>query len=343
MRSLLTAVLASSSLCALMLVTPAQAAFPGQNGRIAYAGVAGQQDGIYTLEPDGTAQQFLVPDAREPSWSPDGARLAVNGINGIHVVNADETGRATLTTEDVFRDDSHPDWSPDGSRIAFSRFFFFQIGAGSDIHTIGGDGTGEQFSLRGSDPAWSPDGQRFVFVKDTVTLEQDEVGNDVEIHDFDIGTANLDGTGFTAVTSGPDADFQPDWSPDGSQIVFSRRGSGLHIVNTDGSGLRFLMPGGSAPTWSPDGTRIAFSRGVFPAGEIYTVKVDGSDERHVTSSDDGIAAFDPDWESLQGPRREDYKNVSKFCAAERDFLGEQRFRARYGGGVNAHGKCVSRK
>jgi dienelactone hydrolase len=46
----------------------------------------------------------------------------------------------------------------------------------------------------------------------------------------------------------------------------------------------------------------------------------------------------------QPPVREDYKNASKFCAAERDFLGDSAFREKYGtgkNGANAHGKCVS--
>jgi X-Pro dipeptidyl-peptidase-like protein/prolyl oligopeptidase family protein len=44
----------------------------------------------------------------------------------------------------------------------------------------------------------------------------------------------------------------------------------------------------------------------------------------------------------QPPALEDYKNVSKFCKAEREFFGEQAFAARYGAkNANAHGKCVS--
>jgi hypothetical protein len=44
------------------------------------------------------------------------------------------------------------------------------------------------------------------------------------------------------------------------------------------------------------------------------------------------------------PRRSDYKNASKFCGAERDYLGAEAFAKRYGtngNGANAFGKCVS--
>jgi eukaryotic-like serine/threonine-protein kinase len=64
---------------------------------------------------------------------------------------------------------------------------------------------------------------------------------------------------------------QPDWSPDGSQIVFispceenreSYRGASLYIAKADGSNIEQLptVPGGDFdPAWSPDGTRILFT------------------------------------------------------------------------------------
>ena len=48
----------------------------------------------------------------------------------------------------------------------------------------------------------------------------------------------------------------------------------------------------------------------------------------------------------QPPVREDYKNASRFCKAERAFLGDEAFRQKYGAnrnGANAHGKCVSQQ
>jgi hypothetical protein len=51
----------------------------------------------------------------------------------------------------------------------------------------------------------------------------------------------------------------------------------------------------------------------------------------------------PDWQTIPGPNRSDYKNAAQFCKAERDFLGEETFRQKYGGGADAYGKCVSSK
>src|SRR5918992_2511316 len=66
----------------------------------------------------------------------------------------------------------------------------------------------------------------------------------------------------------------PQISPDGSQIIYTRRfvdkladrwESALWLVNADGSRNRFLLKGSNA-RWSPDGTRIAYTADGEPNG-----------------------------------------------------------------------------
>ncbi|HSB65101.1 MAG TPA: hypothetical protein VLD65_00900, partial [Anaerolineales bacterium] len=88
----------------------------------------------------------------------------------------------------------------------------------------------------------------------------------------EIWLMNIDGTGLIQVTNIPEGACQPNWSPDGTQLVFispcigggmiKYPGSSLFIINADGSGLTPLpsAPGGDYdPHWSPDGTLIAFT------------------------------------------------------------------------------------
>jgi dipeptidyl aminopeptidase/acylaminoacyl peptidase len=95
-------------------------------------------------------------------------------------------------------------------------------------------------------------------------------------------------------------------SPDGSQIVYTRRWvnaledkweSALWIVNADGSRNRFFAKGSSA-VWAPDGKRIAYLADGEPKGtQVFVRWVDGSGESsqitHVTQTP-GDLRWSPD-------------------------------------------------
>jgi Tol biopolymer transport system component len=82
----------------------------------------------------------------------------------------------------------------------------------------------------------------------------------------------------TRLTNTPTRDASPVWSPDGSQIAFSRDGN-IWVMNANGSAQRELMrdPVSSCCLdWSPDGSQIAFESERDGNAEIYVMDADAA-------------------------------------------------------------------
>ncbi len=109
---------------------------------------------------------------------------------------------------------------------------------------------------------------------------------------------NPDGTGLRQLTFGLVVDEAPDWSPNGTRIVFRRddlqkRWSGLFVLDVASGTLDRVADGGD-PAWSPDGTRIAFDTAQEGRCFIAVVDADGSNEIALTN-DRFHCPGDPDW------------------------------------------------
>ena len=107
-----------------------------------------------------------------------------------------------------------------------------------------------------------------------------------------------DGLEITNITFHPGIDGEPDWSPDGSRIVFTSDREGnedIYIVNADGTGVMQLTDHpapDTEPQWSPDGTRIAFTSARDPRAEVYVIDPDGTGLTRLTDGpddNDGLA------------------------------------------------------
>lgn len=124
----------------------------------------------------------------------------------------------------------------------------------------------------------------------------------------DLYTMESDGTDQVRRTSTADQELNPDWSPDGSRIAFSRIAATvpghyrihLYTMRADGSSVTRVTSGAPddwTPSWSPDGTRLVFSRWdpADDTGRIFAVDADGANLTQLTSASGTIGDASPDW------------------------------------------------
>lgn len=228
------------------------------------------------VRPDGGGYRELPG---QPSWSPDGSRLAVSLPDGNLLVGRGDGA-------DLRSIGSFPlpaSWSPDGSRFAFLR--------DGNVWIVGNDGIGARavtrFDLGGaSDALWSPAG-------DVLLVRRGSSWSIVAV----------EASGETRPLDIPREAEQATWSPDGRSISFLKRGadrdSTLIVQAADGRVIE-LESTEEAPVWSPDGRFLAVMSAVervtkslprytFLLPRIDVVRADGSGRRTMwTDESDGI-------------------------------------------------------
>jgi Tol biopolymer transport system component/predicted Ser/Thr protein kinase len=238
-------------------------------------------------------------DAVQPSWSPDGYRIAYwaqeGGRRDIWTMTADGSAPVRVT------DDPHLDWNPVWSPDAKYLYFCSDRGGTTNIWrirldsrsgrvlgepetvTTGGAGAREHFSF-------SKDGKSLVYVEALNRLNLRKIRFD--------GSGEIATGEPIAITQGTRWDTLPNVSPDGEWVAFSSadKQEDIYVVRNDGTELRQLTNDpfkDRLPRWSPDGTQIAFYSNRNGGYAIWTIHPDGSGLQKRT--EEGTVAPFPVW------------------------------------------------
>jgi dipeptidyl aminopeptidase/acylaminoacyl peptidase len=247
--------------------------------------------------------------------SPDGSEVAFswNRSGTFEIFSAPLDGERIYQLTGANERSVWPRWSPDAKQLAFLR----DRGGDErfDIWLVDRDGERERNltnepGVMHRDIAWSPDGTKLAY-----TANAGAKGFAVHVIDVTTGAKR-------ALTDGARDDLQPQWSPDGTLILFwSRRddvrtNADLYVVAaTGGDATRLETRGGKDgesidPRWSPDGTRISFTTDTRGRQEVaiatYAERSVGRIERMTESIHDEYGAvWRPDGRALAYLHNED--------------------------------------
>ena len=234
---------------------------PGANGTLAFV-----RGGNVNVISSGVAN--IVAPGVDPSWSPDGTKLAfaasVGGAIQTCVVSFPCTPIALGSTTG-----SSPVWSPAGNQLAYVD------ATGTAIRLAAYPGGTSSALVAGTHPSWSPDGTQLVF----------STGGTISTC-----TVSSCGSSITPLITGT----KPAWSPDGTTIAFESGGN-VEVIPVGGTALDVdLVAAGTAPSWSPDSDSIAF---VNTSGQIAEAQQSGSSWT-ATARTAGPGDSAPDWQTV---------------------------------------------
>jgi Tol biopolymer transport system component len=302
-----------TAVCTLLLIAgPADATFPGTNGRIAFFIDRGSGGEIYTMRSDGTGVRRLTdldPSVERPQWSPDGTKIVFqvdrpdNDCGGIAVMDRDGSDLVDITPGRYLARGCvwGPTFTPGGHRIVFAAKRCGRCI--QNIKSVRLEGTDLRRVVRARRlfklyPKVSPDGRTVAF------LVEGSSGNAIY-------TVRMNGTHVRRVVPYSVDPGGVSWAPNGKRIVFSDHANtlsepgNLDTARPDGTGFRQVthfkgvdLRAGCSCSFSPDGRWIVYRRFNDSAGQygVWKMHPDGTHQTRILRTK--YSARGNDW----GPR-----------------------------------------
>jgi dipeptidyl aminopeptidase/acylaminoacyl peptidase len=254
---------------------------------------------------------------------PSGTRAAFPGANGNVAFSSDRQGGSRIFTiapngKDVPRvtdgsDDTAPAFSPSGKWIVFVR----HGGPKPGLYRVKADGSNEKrLTNDPSDdhPAFSPSGEKIVFTRGRLPpMKRGPLPTGP-----DIWVMRVDGSHEHALTSNPEEDDYPAFSPNGRRIAFDSRRDGdseIFVMRADGTHERAITENTRDdydPNYSPDGQKITFARHQSSMDyDVFAMAADGSRQRRLTNSSrfEGLSAYSPSGKKIVYERDDGSANL----------------------------------
>jgi Tol biopolymer transport system component len=250
----------------------------------------------------GAKRKLTDGDAVQPSWSPNGHRIAFWGVHSgggrrdIWTISAGGGTPVPVTNDDAL--DINPVWSPDGN------FLYFASDRGGSVNfwrvpidERSGELRGEAEAITtpsgySQDISFSHDSRQMAYTQKVETQNLYSLALDPETGKTSVAPeAIIQGTRFVT-----DADI----SPDGEFLAYSSQGErqeDIFIIKRDGSGQRQLTNdrfNDRSPRWSPDGSRLTFYSDRSGRYEVWLINVDGSGLQQLSFTS-GASVFHPFW------------------------------------------------
>jgi tetratricopeptide (TPR) repeat protein/Tol biopolymer transport system component len=286
-----------------LLVTPTPAATltptptAALTGKIAFTLWNGAKYDVWVTNVDGSGRAIIIGEMRQPAFSPDGSRIAVNGEAHYHMhLHVADANGSNLIEVSEHLEDSRPSWAPDGYHIVFdstmhgdrrSRIYILDdVTKRTEGHILRNAG-GDTF---GRDPFWLPDG-RIVYR-----------GCDYWATGANCGLYIVppDGSAIPTRLTTDSSDMAP--AAHGNKVAFMSMRDGnweIYSINTDGSDLKRLTNNGvndGLPAFSPNGQFIALVSDEGGKWAIWAMSADGSGRRKLFDLNGGYGSGEEyDW------------------------------------------------